>query len=565
MTDPRSGFNRASRTFHSLEPPLLLPPPNATVSAATYAISLRRNSPWPDFTTALIDAATGHRISYGELIHRAQTLASNLASVLKLSKNDTALILSPNLLQVPILCFALLSLGVVLSPANPLSTRSDLTRLLHLSKPSIVFAAASAAEKARELGLRVVLLDSPEFDSLIRTRTDSPSEPARVSQSDVAAILYSSGTTGMVKGVALTHRNLTALAVEHDAVRAKREEPVVYLFTVPFFHVYGFTFTVKAMVTLDTVVVMERFSLRGMLSAVERFGVTHAAVVPSLVVALTKDGVTDGYSLKSLESVVCGGAPLVKETAHAFNAKFPNVAIIQGYGLTESAITRTAPEDANRTGTTGRLLAEMEAKIVNQNNGEALLPGQQGELWVKGPYVMKAYFILFSLYFALLNVNKHYSLMRDFVRFSSITIFCYVGDPEATSATLVDGWLRTGDLCYFDNEGFIYVVDRLKEIIKYKGYQVAPAELEQLLVSHPEIIDAAVIPYPDEEAGQVPMAFVVRQPQSSLHKAQIIDFVAKQVAPYKKIRRVAFVDSIPKNAAGKILRKDLSKLALSKL
>ncbi|XP_020202750.1 4-coumarate--CoA ligase-like 9 [Cajanus cajan] len=531
MTDPRSGFNRASRTFHSLEPPLLLPPPNATVSAATYAISLRRNSPWPDFTTALIDAATGHRISYGELIHRAQTLASNLASVLKLSKNDTALILSPNLLQVPILCFALLSLGVVLSPANPLSTRSDLTRLLHLSKPSIVFAAASAAEKARELGLRVVLLDSPEFDSLIRTRTDSPSEPARVSQSDVAAILYSSGTTGMVKGVALTHRNLTALAVEHDAVRAKREEPVVYLFTVPFFHVYGFTFTVKAMVTLDTVVVMERFSLRGMLSAVERFGVTHAAVVPSLVVALTKDGVTDGYSLKSLESVVCGGAPLVKETAHAFNAKFPNVAIIQGYGLTESAITRTAPEDANRTGTTGRLLAEMEAKIVNQNNGEALLPGQQGELWVKGPYVMKG----------------------------------YVGDPEATSATLVDGWLRTGDLCYFDNEGFIYVVDRLKEIIKYKGYQVAPAELEQLLVSHPEIIDAAVIPYPDEEAGQVPMAFVVRQPQSSLHKAQIIDFVAKQVAPYKKIRRVAFVDSIPKNAAGKILRKDLSKLALSKL
>uniref|UniRef100_A0A7N2KYU0 AMP-binding enzyme C-terminal domain-containing protein n=1 Tax=Quercus lobata TaxID=97700 RepID=A0A7N2KYU0_QUELO len=137
----------------------------------------------------------------------------------------------------------------------------------------------------------------------------------------------------------------------------------------------------------------------------------------------------------------------------------------------------------------------------------------------------------------------------------------YVGDPEATSATLVaDGWLRTGDLCYIDEEGFLYVVDRLKELIKCKGYQVAPAELEHVLQSHPEIVDAAVIPYPDEEVGQVPIAFVVRQPQSNLDEAEIMDFVAKQVAPYKKIRRVTFVNSLPKSAAGKLLRKDLRKI-----
>ncbi|QCD92930.1 OPC-8:0 CoA ligase 1 [Vigna unguiculata] len=141
----------------------------------------------------------------------------------------------------------------------------------------------------------------------------------------------------------------------------------------------------------------------------------------------------------------------------------------------------------------------------------------------------------------------------------------YVDDLEATSATLVNGWLRTGDLCYFDNDGFLYVVDRLKELIKYKGYQVAPAELEKWLLSHPEINDAAVISYPDEEAGQVPMAIVVRQSQSSITEAEIIDFVAKQVAPYKKIRRVAFVDAIPKNALGKILRRDLKKLVTSRL
>ncbi|KAL2335211.1 hypothetical protein Fmac_016424 [Flemingia macrophylla] len=542
-TDAMSGFNRASRTFHSLRPPLLLPPPNATVSAATYAISLRRNSGWPDSTPAIIDAATGHSLSYAELIRRAETLASNLTNVLKLSRNDTALILSPNLIQFPILCFALLSLGVVLSPANPLSTRSDLTRLFHLSKPSIVFAVTSVAEKAREFGLRVVLLDSPEFDSLTRTRTrtpadsdseaDSPSPLGAVRQSDVAAILYSSGTTGAVKGVMLTHRNLTALSAGYDAARVQREEPAVFLYTMPFFHVYGFTFTLRAMVLKETVVVMERFSLRGMLGAVERFGVTHLAGVPSLVVALTKDSVTEGYDLRTLVGVACGSAPLGRLTFQAFKAKFPNAVLIEGYGLTESCagVARRNPEEDSPLGSTGRLIAGMEAKIVNPNTGEAMFPEEQGELWLKGPLVMKG----------------------------------YVGDPEATSATLVDGWLRTGDLCYFDKEGRLFVVDRMKELIKYKGYQVAPAELEQLLLSHPDISDAAVIPYPDEEAGQVPMAFVVRQLHSSLHEAQVIDFVAKQVAPYKKIRRVAFIDSLPKNSAGKILRKDLSKLAFSRL
>ncbi|KAK7364881.1 hypothetical protein VNO80_13626 [Phaseolus coccineus] len=534
VRDPRSGFNPASGTFHSLKPPLILPPPNATISTASYILFLRRNSHFPDSSTAVIDSTSGHRLSYEELIHRAENLATNLASVLKLSKSHTALVLSPNILQVPILCFALLSLGVVISPANPLSTRRELTCLFHLSKPAIVFAVTSIAEKTREFHVRTVLLDSPEFDTLTRTKIQ-PLSPITstmpVTQSDVAAILYSSGTTGKVKGVMLTHRNLTAIAAGYDTVRTKRAEPAVFLYTVPYFHVYGFTFSLGAMVLSETVVIMERFSLRGMLSAAERFRATHITVVPVLVVAMTKDRVTEGYQLTSLEGIVCGGAPLRKEIHEAFKAKFPKVLIMQGYGLTESAVTRTVPEEANHVGTAGRLKPDIEAKIVNPQTGKLMFPGEKGELWIKGPYVMKG----------------------------------YVDEPQATSATLVNGWLRTGDLCYFDNDGFLYVVDRLKELIKYKGYQVVPAELEELLLSHPHIIDAAVIPYPDEEAGEVPMAFVVREPQSSLGAAEVIDFVAKQVTPYKKIRRVAFVDSIPKNASGKILRKDLSKIALSKL
>lgn len=187
-------------------------------------------------------------------------------------------------------------------------------------------------------------------------------------------------------------------------------------------------------------------------------------------------------------------------------------------------------EEFKQLASVGRLAENMEAKIVDPVTGEALPPGHQGELWLRGPIVMKG----------------------------------YVGDDEATAATLdANGWLKTGDLCYFDSDGFLHIVDRLKELIKYKAYQVPPAELEHLLQSNPEIVDAAIVPYPDEEAGQIPMAFVVRKPGSNITEAQIMDFIARQVAPYKKIRRVAFINSIPKSPAGKILRRELVNHALS--
>ncbi|KAK7381005.1 hypothetical protein VNO78_33528 [Psophocarpus tetragonolobus] len=331
LIDPRSGFNRASRTFHSLKPQLTLPRPSAAVSAADYILFLRRNSQFPDSSTAIIDSITGRRLSYAELLHRARTLAANLAAVLKLSKGDTALVLSPNLIEVPILCFALLSLGVVVSPVNPLSTRSDLTRFFNINAFTVIFAVSSVVEKTREFHVKTVLLDSAEFDSLTKTKppTTNPSQLARVTQSDVAAILYSSGTTGNVKGVVLTHRNLTAIAAGYDTVRENRNDAAVVLYTVPFFHVYGFTFCLGAMVLSETIVLMERFSLTAMLDAVQRFRVTLVMVVPALVVALTKDCVTDGYDLRSLEGIVCGGSPLRKENDEAFKAKFPNVLVMQ--------------------------------------------------------------------------------------------------------------------------------------------------------------------------------------------------------------------------------------------
>ncbi|KAK3183759.1 hypothetical protein Dsin_031045 [Dipteronia sinensis] len=536
--DPKSGFNSLTKTFHSLRPPVRLPPEDTPLSATEYAFSLRANSPWPD-SVAVINSLTGQRIFYSDFIRKTNSLSAYLQKVIKLSQNDVAFVLSPNSVQVPILYLSLLSLGVVVSPVNPVSTESEISSLIQLSKPVIAFATSSTVHKLPRLKYQTVLIDSPEFNSVM-TSSKHQLDPVRVSQSDLAAIMYSSGTTGKVKGVMLTHRNLIAQVAIACGSRPQRESPAVMLFTMPYFHMYGFYYCLRSVALSEVAVVMERSELKKMLRAVEEFRVTQAALTPPLVVAaISKDGLTEGYDLSSLEGVVCGAAPLGKDSIVAFMAMFPKVVFAQAYGLTESTagLSRMeGQEESKHWGSSGRLSWGLEAKIVDPETGDALPPRKHGELWIRGPIVMKG----------------------------------YIGDVKATGETLLkDGWMRTGDLCYIDEDGFVFVVDRLKELIKFKGFQVAPAELEQLLLSHPEIADAAVVPYPDEEAGEVPMAFVVRQLQSKsksksrlIKEAEIMDFVAKRVSPYKKIRRVEFVNSIPKSPAGKILRKDLIKIAL---
>ncbi|XP_015878932.3 4-coumarate--CoA ligase-like 9 isoform X1 [Ziziphus jujuba] len=531
--DPRSGFNSETKIFHSLRPPIHLPPEHFAISAAAYALSLRRNLPWPD-SVALIDSSTGQHIYYSELTHRINTLAANLQTTIGLSKGDTAFILSPNSTTIPILYFSLLTLGVVISPANPLSTESEIMRLIGLCKPIVAFSTSAFAHKLSKLRpkIKIIIIDSHVFDTMTKS-SKWELEPAEVRQSDLASIMYSSGTTGKVKGVMSTHRNLIAMIATYHAPLIKRESPAVFIYTVPYFHMFGFFYCARSVSVSDTVVVvMGKFDVRKTLRAVEEFKVTHMMLVPPVVVAMVKSNLTAGYDLSSLEQVTSGAAPLGKDVITAFKSKFPDVVLAQGYGMTEvtgAAFRTINREETERWGSTGRLSGGFEAKIVDAETGKALFPCQEGELWLRGPSIMKGY-------------------MGD-------------KDTETTWAAIVSGgWLRTGDLCYIDEEGFLYVVDRLKELIKYKGYQVTPAELEQLLQTHPEIVDAAVIPYPDEEAGQLPMAVVVRQSKSTIGEADVINFVASKVAPYKKVRRVVFVEVIPKSAAGKILRKDLRKI-----
>ncbi|KAE9587432.1 hypothetical protein Lal_00031844 [Lupinus albus] len=537
--DPNSGFCSQTRTFHSLRPNIPLPPPSQPLSLTDYTLSLLPST--AATATVLIDSTTDTHLSYALFLRQIKSLTSSLQSSFpSLSKGHVALILTPSSLHVPVLYFSLLSLGVVIAPANPLSSDSELTHLVQLTKPVIAFATSSIANHIPNLKFGTVVIDSPRFISLLNNFNDN-SELRRVelSQSDSAAILFSSGTTGRVKGVELTHRNFIALIGEFYHIKhvteGQNEEEMqpVSLFTLPLFHVFGFFMLVRAIAMGETLVFMQRFDLEGMLKTVERYGISYMPVSPPLVVALAKSELVNKYDVSSLKLLGCGGAPLGKEVAESFSARFPNTEIVQGYGLTESggAATRmVGADEAKRHGSVGRLAESMVAKIVDPITGEALSPGQKGELWLKGPTIMKG----------------------------------YVGDEKATVQTLdSEGWLKTGDLCYFDSDGFLYIVDRLKELIKYKAYQVPPAELEHLLHTNPEIADAAVIPYPDEDAGQIPMAFVVRKPGSNITAAQVMEFVAKQVSPYKKIRRVSFINSIPKSPAGKILRRELVNYAQS--
>ncbi|XP_043690696.1 4-coumarate--CoA ligase-like 9 [Telopea speciosissima] len=541
--DPKNGFSSKTKTYQSLRPPVPLPPETLPLSASAHSLSLLlRNPSPPETTTLLIDAKTGNRLSAAQFLRHVESLAAYLQSNLNLSKGDTAFILLPPSIEVPILYFSLLSIGVVISPANPLSTKSEIFHQIQLSNPSIAFATSSTAGKfpsTASFHRGIVLLDSLAFRPMMATTSTGRFDlnKVRVNQSDPAAILYSSGTTGRVKGAILTHRNLIALIGGYYEMKPEATEenppPDVSLMTLPLFHVFGMFMCVRAVALAEAVVMMERFDFEVMLKAIEAYKVTYMPVSPPLVVAMAKSDLVAKYDLSSLRLLGCGGAPLGKEVAERFVARFPDVEIVQGYGLTEStgsAARTMGPDESKQYGSVGRLAENMEAKIVDPITGAAMPPGHQGELWLRGPIIMRG----------------------------------YAKDEEATANTLEpDGWLKTGDLCYFDSDGFLYIVDRLKELIKYKAYQVPPAELEQLLQSHPKIADAAVIPYPDEEAGQIPMAFVVRKPGSNLNEAEVIDYIAKKVAPYKKIRRVAFVNSIPKNPSGKILRRELVDQALS--
>ncbi len=347
---------------------------------------------------------------------------------------------------------------------------------------------------------------------------------------DVVVLPYSSGTTGIAKGVMLTHRNLVAnIAQVLEPAQIREDEKIICV--LPFFHIYGMQVLMNTGLRGGaTLITMPRFDLEQFLRLHQEYGITRSFVAPPIVLALAKHPLVDQFDLSALETVFSGAAPLSAELAMEASKRL-SCEVVQGYGMTElSPVSQLTPSGYFKPGSVGLTTPNTELRIVHPASGEDLGLDEDGELWIRGPQVMKGYH----------------------------------NNPEATAVTLdEEGWLHTGDIGHIDADGHVYVVDRLKELIKYKGFQVAPAELESLLLTHEAVADAAVVGLPDDEAGEIPVGYVVLKPNASATPEELQAFVADQVATFKQLRRVELVDAIPKSASGKILRRVLRDQAVA--
>ncbi|CAH8345892.1 unnamed protein product [Eruca vesicaria subsp. sativa] len=549
QTPPPPWFSPTTGIYTSKHPSIHLPlDPNLSAVSALFSHIHNIQNP---SSPAFIDSSTGFSISYTELQTLIESISAGIHHDLGIRQGDVVSLVLPNSLYFPLLFLSLISLGVVVTTINPSSSLGEITKQVSECKVSLAFTCGESYEKLGSLGvvvirvpesydLDLIRIENPKFYSIIKGGFGVVARPlVKVKQEDVAAIMYSSGTTGASKGVMLTHGNLIAsmeLFVRFEA--SQYEYPGtgnVYLAALPLCHIYGLSLFVMGLLSLgSTVVVMRRFDVSDAVDVIERFGITHFPVVPPMLMALTKKakGVC-GDVFRSLKQVSSGAAPLSGKFIEDFLETLPHVDLIQGYGMTESTAVGTRGFNSQRLrkySSVGLLAPNMQAKVVDWSSGCFLPPGNRGELWIQGPGVMKG----------------------------------YLNNPEATEMTIIEkSWLRTGDIAYFDEDGYLFIVDRIKEIIKYKGFQIAPADLEAVLVSHPLIIDAAVTAAPSEECGEIPVAFVVRRQETTLSEQDVISYVAAQVAPYRKVRKVVMVSSIPKSPTGKILRKELKRILTS--
>ncbi|HEY0637044.1 MAG TPA: 4-coumarate--CoA ligase family protein [Pseudonocardiaceae bacterium] len=483
---------------------------------------------------AMIDGTSGQSYSYAQIASMMSSFAAALDER-GIRKGDVVAIFCPNTPHYAVVFHGILAVGGVATTINSLYTPDEIAHQLRDSRAVMLVTVSPFLDRARAavasdgVDVRsIVVLDGAEgHESLADLLSTTATRPeVEVRPDDLAVLPYSSGTTGLAKGVMLTHRNLVANVEQAKAVL--RVQPGVRILAVlPFFHIYGMTIMMNVgLATGSAVVTMPRFDLADFLRVISEHRVDRIYIAPPVAVALAKHPMVDEYDLSCVDIIFSGAAPLDADLAEAVGKRL-GCRMRQGYGMTElSPLSHSIPIDRDdiSPGTVGVLVPNMEARLVDPATGEDVGTDTPGELWLRGPNVMTG----------------------------------YLNNPEATAATIdPDGWLHTGDVATVDADGIYSIVDRVKELIKYKGYQVPPAELEALLLSHPAIADAAVIGVRDEDGEEVPKAFVVRQPTADLDADTVMTFVADRVAPHKKVRVVEFIDAIPKSASGKILRKDL--------
>ncbi|MDQ0581750.1 4-coumarate--CoA ligase family protein [Streptomyces rishiriensis] len=487
---------------------------------------------------ALVDGTDGTTLTYEQVDRFHRRVAAALAEA-GVRKGDVLALHSPNTVAFPLAFYAATRAGATVTTVHPLATAEEFAKQLGdcaarwiVTVSPLLRTARRAAELAGGVKEIFVCDTAAGHRSLVDMLASAAPEPQVDIDpvEDVAALPYSSGTTGVPKGVMLTHRQIaTNLAQLRSAMSAGPGDRI--LAVLPFFHIYGLTALMNAPLRQGaTVVVLPRFDLDTFLAAIQNHRITGLYVAPPIVLALAKHPAVARYDLSSLRYVVSAAAPLDAGLAAACAERLNLPPVGQAYGMTElSPGTHVVPLDAMRdapAGTVGKLIAGTEMRIVSLDDPDKdLEAGAAGEILIRGPQIMKG----------------------------------YLGRPDATADMIDDaGWLHTGDVGRVDADGWLFVVDRVKELIKYKGFQVAPAELEALLLTHPGIADAAVIGVYDDDNNEVPHAYVVRQPTSpGLSEGEIAMYVAERVAPYKRVRRVTFIDAVPRAASGKILRRRL--------
>lgn len=493
---------------------------------------LRNADTTPD-RAALIDGLTGETITFGELRTMAQRFAGGLTAS-GFSPGDTVALMAPNMPAYAVVFHGTAIAGGVVTTVNPVYGADEVRFQLNDAGADIIVTVPMFAETAKAAmegtsAKSVYVIGEPEDDT-VKPWTDLMGEPMEQVPVDVTSQLvvlpYSSGTTGLPKGVMLTHFNLVANIEQCEHVLTFEDAAnEVALAVLPFFHIYGMQVLMNTLLSKGiTIVTMPRFDMVQALDIIQTRKVTRFFAVPPIVLGLAKAPVVDNYDLSSLVQIVSGAAPLGAEVAAEASERI-GCEVVQAYGMTElSPVSHCTRPGDFRPGSSGLTVSNTEIRLVDPETGEDQDRNSEGELWVRGPQVMVG----------------------------------YLNNQEATDATIdADGWLHTGDIAVIDEHDHVYIVDRVKELIKFKGFQVPPAELEALLLTNDKIADAAVIGIPDDEAGELPKAFVVLQPGQEMTGTEVQDFVKEHVASYKQIRLVEFRGEIPKSASGKILRRFL--------
>jgi acyl-CoA synthetase (AMP-forming)/AMP-acid ligase II len=484
---------------------------------------------------AVVDAVTGEALSYRQLAVAVREVRAGLVAR-GVQAGDVVALCVPNSIEFCLGWFAALAAGAAVTTLNPVCTEEELIgQLRQVRARWLVSTAVLFEEKvgrcARAAGIAEsfvvstpggVVAGAISFESL-RLGVDGGWPSIEVSPSDAAFLPCSSGTTGPPKAVVLSHRNLVASLCQMRLVHRVSSNDVV-LAVLPLFHIFGLQVTLNlGLLEGATVVLLPRFEVAAFLGAVQKHRVTRVEVVPPMILGLARSDLLAAYDLSSLRVLTSGAAPLAADLARTVAARL-GCRVKQGYGMTElGGGTHIGPDSGpDRPDCIGPAVPGVECRIVDPVTAEDLGPGEAGELLIRSPGMMSG----------------------------------YLDNLAATAATInTEGWLHTGDIATVDADGWFRVTDRIKELIKCNAHQVAPAELEELLLQHPAVADAAVVRSPDARAGEVPKAFVVLSAPASAE--ELIAWMAERVAPYKRIRRIEFIDAIPKSPSGKILRRIL--------